>query len=89
MNNYKRAREVLGGYRLLARGLRDEGLIAPDLPEPVIDDEGGLEWGDIVRWEPDGSLHVTDDLYGEWTSHRLRAYALALLAAANYAEENA
>ena len=87
MNNYKLALEVIGGDRILARGLRDKGLIAPDLPEPVADD-GGREWGDIVRREPDGSLHVMDDLYGERRSRDLRAYALALLAAANYAEEN-
>ena len=87
MNNHNRVRELLGRCRTLATVLCDEGLIAPDLPEPVADD-GGLEWGDIVRREPDGRLHVTDDLYGERTSRDLRAYALALLAAANYAEEN-
>lgn len=94
MNNYKRAREVLGGYRLLARGLRDEGLIAPDLPEPTI-------WpsGEEPRWiaceteiEPAGyeqRVLVHDvDISWDIGAADARDLAYALLAAANYAEEN-
>lgn len=72
----------------IAAALADAGLLMPDLPEPVADEVGELEWGGIARWEPDGSLQVTDDLYGETSPHYLRATALAMLAAANYAERN-
>jgi hypothetical protein len=90
MNNYKRAREVLGGYRLLARGLRDEGLIAPDLPEPTVKDDGWVEWGGEVAFHPDEGLWSYDN--GAMTldsPDRLREVALIYLAAAKYAEENA
>lgn len=90
MNNYKRAREVLGGYRLLARGLRDEGLIAPDLPEPTMKDDGWAEWGNEVAFHPAEGLWSYDN--GAMTMDspdRLREVALIYLAAAKYAEENA
>lgn len=90
MTNIDRAAEIVLGLTApaAAQALADAGLLMPDLPEPVADEVGELEWGGIARWEPDGSLHVTDDLYGKTSPHYLRANALALLAAADYAERN-
>lgn len=90
MNNYKRAREVLGRYRICATFLRDEGLIAPDLPEPTMKDDGWAEWGSEAAFHPDEGLWS----YGNGamtldSPDRLREVALIYLAAAKYAEENA
>ena len=101
MNRIDDVARMIGGYigdyedaglptdpDYIARALDDAGHLLPDLPEPVADEVGELEWGGIARWEPDGSLHVTDDLYGKTSPHYLRATALDLLAAADYAERN-
>lgn len=89
MNNYRRAAELLGGDQLLAWGLRDKGLIAPDLPEPTIDEDGWAEWGSEAAFHPDEGLWSYDN--GAMTldsPDRLREVALIYLAAAKYAEEN-
>lgn len=89
MNNYKLAREVLGRYRFCATFLRDEGLIAPDLPEPTIREDGWAEWGSEAAFHPAEGLWSYDN--GAMTldsPDRLREVALIYLAAAKYAEEN-
>lgn len=95
MNNYKRAQEVLGRYRFCATFLRDEGLIAPDLPEPT-------RWkqNEEPEWDAfdttvspagyEGRVIVEDyDEKWETSAGDVRALAYALLAAADYAEDNA
>lgn len=98
--NIDRAAEVLAPYRIgnshhdMAHDLADAGLLAPDLPEPTIWEQGNHpEWGNRpyatgVDRHPCGGLTVFTP-YAHWlTPRQARQEAAALLAAANYAEEN-
>lgn len=70
--------------------LAEEDLIAPDLPEPTIREDGWAEWGSEAAFHPDEGLWSYDN--GAMTidsPDRLREVALIYLAAAKYAEENA
>lgn len=76
----------------VARALADAGLLAPELPEPIINaDDGNWEWhadeytvdvdrGLVGLWTPDGT-------HWEQTPNRARLLADALYAAADHAEE--
>lgn len=77
-----------------AQALADAGLLAPDLPEPTIWEQGNHpEWGNRpyatgVDRHPCGGLTVFTP-YAHWlTPRQARQEAAALLAAANYAEDH-
>lgn len=102
MTNIDRAAEVLwllephlstsecdDQARELAQALADAGLLASDLPEPTVKDDGWAEWGGEVEFHPAEGLWSYDN--GAMTldsPDRLREVALIYLAAAKYAEEN-
>lgn len=74
----------------IAQILRKESLIAPDLPEPLLGSDGALLWHDGEVWLEDDEKDVYTDLpkSTSWmTPNEARKLALALLAAANHAEE--
>ena len=102
MTNIDRAAEVLwlpephlftsecdDQARELAQALAAAGLLASDLPEPTVKDDGWAEWGGEVAFHPTEGLWSYDN--GAMTldsPDRLREVALIYLAAAKYAEEN-
>lgn len=79
-----------------ARWLQDDGLLAPDLPEPndphvfVPDGKGWLPGGPhgpSIWTAPDSRIMVQRLEPGDLTPEEAREVAHALLAAANYSEE--
>lgn len=81
---------------LRLRALADAGLLAPDLPEPndpIIFAPAGRGWllndenGPVVWTAPGGTVMVQRIEPGDLTPEEARGVAHALLAAANYAEE--
>lgn len=86
--------ETAGVDEAIAEALAEAGLIAPDLPKPT-SQEGSPTWikhpyGVSVEKDPCGNGYVISTPYAEWENPGgARKVALALLAAANYAEEEA
>ena len=82
--------------RELAQALAGAGLLAPDLPEQSESTGRYAEWRalddaqETVIWTvPSGPVMVQNVEPGNLTTQQARKVAYALLAAANYAEENA
>ncbi|EEI77686.1 Uncharacterised protein [Corynebacterium striatum] len=93
--NNKQDEEVPAHYRI-ADALAEAGLLAPDLPEPndpgifVPDGKGwipGGSHGPSVWTAPGSPIMVQRIEPGDLTSDEARKLAYALLAAADYAEE--
>mgnify|MGYP006995033306 CR=1 FL=1 len=103
MNNRDRAADVIRAHgtdpcrepECIAQDLADEGLLAPDLPEPDEADfvPGGKGWlpggphGPSIWTAPDSTVMVQRIEPGDLTPAEARKVAHALLAAANYTEE--
>lgn len=70
--------------------LNELNLLAPDLPEPSAGSDGALLWHNETVWIEDDEVSVYTDLPKSinWmTPNEARNLAHALLAAAQYAEE--
>lgn len=79
-----------GEAERLANALADAGLLAPDLPEPSAGSDGALLWHNETVWIEDDEVAVYTDIpesFGWMTPKEARTLAHALLAAANYEEE--
>lgn len=74
----------------IATLLNELNLLAPDLPEPSAGSDGALLWHNETVWIEDDEVSVYTDLPKSinWmTPNEARNLAHALLAAAQYAEE--
>nr|DAQ56391.1 MAG TPA: BssS protein family protein [Caudoviricetes sp.] len=97
MNNQDRAAKAIKfaaarGYtpEQIATLLNELNLLAPDLPEPSPGTDGALIWHNGEVWLEDNDTDVYTDLHSpfDWmTTDQARNLAHALLAAANYTEE--
>ena len=73
-----------------ARWLQDDGLLAPDLPEPRIDIDGWQEWGHkhgnrVTLENGMVTLVIPDDISRDLTREEAQELAAWLHAAANHA----
>lgn len=96
---YQRSKELLGvdsdvAHRACqehAQALADAGLLAPELPEPDREGNWGPSWEGVVEAEPGHHAvrFVAGDRQFRQSSQYARQFALALLAAAYHAGEEA
>lgn len=81
-------------WREAADALADAGLLAPDLPEPIINtDDGNPEWHadeytvDVDQGRVWVNMWTPDGIHWEQTPNQARELADALYAASDHAEE--
>lgn len=103
MTNFDRALAVLDAARRpgeirsihpydAVEALTNEGLLAPDLPEPEPANDGALTWAAGNVWVEDDEDIVYTEFPRRWSMlspHGARELGLALLAAAQYSRGEA
>lgn len=100
MSNVDKAAELIGQdlaeplSERLADNLAEAGLLAPDLPQPEFEFDGGACWLDSENasveshyFTDSGESIITAGVAYDLTPAEARSLAFALLAAANHAEE--
>lgn len=81
-----------GEAERLANALADAGLLAPDLPKPSPGPDGALLWNCETVWieDDDDSVYIDrPESFGRMDPNDANFFALAVLAASQYAKEEA
>ena len=93
VNQTRERGEILtaaGEAERLANALADAGLLAPDLPKPSPGPDGALLWNCETVWieDDDDSVYIDrPESFGRMDPNDANFFALAVLAASQYAKE--